>query len=182
MKSHLLVRVRLVCLLSEGVGVVMFPDMAALPVIAGLDHEYLPRGETDPAPHPALPLTQEPLGPLVVIVQEHGHSIRDETSHQGNIIILGNDYLGTINHLSIYRKADLVETPILTSPSQWRDENRIQTRARHTEKHHVLVVRKCILSSTLQGLISDTSTPGSILRVPDTANIFFSFNFFFAIC
>ena len=133
MKSHLLVRVRLVCLLSEGVGVVVFPDMAALPVIAGLDHEDFPRGETDPSHHPALPLTQEPLGPLVVIVQEHGHSIRDETSHQGNIIILGNGYLGTLNHLSIYRKADLVETPILTSPSQWRDESRRLTQTQHTE-------------------------------------------------
>ena len=86
--------------------------------------------------------------------------------------------LVVIRRLS-YRREGSVETLISTSPSQWRDENRIQTRARHTEKHHVLVVRKCILSSTLQGLISDTSTPGSILRVPDTANIFFSFNFFF---
>ena len=87
MKSHLLVRVRLVCLLTEGVGVVMFPDMAALPVIAGLDHEDFPRGETDPSHHPALPLTQEPLGPLVVIVQEHRHSLMDKTSHQRNSLV-----------------------------------------------------------------------------------------------
>ena len=100
MKSHLLVRVRLVCLLSEGVGVVMFPDMAALPVIAGLDHEGFPRGETDPAHHPPPPLTEEPLGALVVIVEEHGHPVMDKPSHQGNTITLAM-VLSTILFISI---------------------------------------------------------------------------------
>ena len=66
----------------------MFPDVTVLPVIAGLYRERLPRGEADPAHHPPRPLTQEPLRPLVVIVQEHRDSLMDKTSHQGNGLVL----------------------------------------------------------------------------------------------
>ena len=97
----MLLRVRLISLLLEGVEVVMFPDVAALPVIAGLDHEGFPRGETDPAHHPPPPLTEEPLGALVVIVEEHGHPVMDKPSHQGNTITLAKVLLSYLSIRSI---------------------------------------------------------------------------------
>ena len=121
----------------------MFPDVATTPVIAGLDHEGFPRGETDPAHHPPPPLTEEPLGALVVIVEEHGHPVMDKPSHQGNSSILAKFLLSYLSYLylsqlSKYRREDSVESLILTSPSQWRDESRRQTQTPHTKLEQIL--------------------------------------------